>query len=370
MARLAARLPDFPWDLLAPAATRARSHPDGIVDLSVGTPVDPVAPTIQAALQNASDSPGYPLTHGTPAFREAFVAWAQRRLHAGGLEPDAVLPTIGSKEFVAGLPLWLGLGPGDVVVVPTLAYPTYAVGAAVVGAEVVAADDPAQWPERVSLVWLNSPTNPSGTVLDADALRGRIAAARARGAVIASDECYIELGWSVTPTSVLHRDVSAGDLTGVLAVHSLSKRSNLAGYRSGSVTGDPSLIGELLQVRKHMGLMTPAPVLAAATAALHDDEHAQRQHAVYRSRRERLMPALTAIGLRVEHSQAGLYLWASADEDCWHTVDRLAEQGILVAPGSFYGAAGQRHVRVALTATDERIDAAVSRLTTMGRPSR
>lgn len=363
MSSLAGRLPDFPWDQLAPAGARARAHPGSIVDLSVGTPVDAVAESIQRALREAANAPGYPLTHGTPAFRAAVVAWAERRLHAAGLIAEAVLPTIGSKEFVAGLPLWLGLGPGDVIVIPTLAYPTYAVGAALVGATVVAADDPADWPERVDLVWINSPTNPSGAVLEADALRARIAAARARQAVIASDECYIELGWTTTPTSVLHRDVTGGDLTGVLALHSLSKRSSMAGYRSGSVTGDPALIADLLQVRKHLGLMTPTPVLAAAAAALADDEHAAAQHERYRSRRDRLRPALEAFGLRIEQSDAGLYLWATAGEDCWQTVERLADLGILVAPGIFYGAAGAQHVRVALTATDERIDAAVSRLT-------
>lgn len=363
MPTLEGRLPDFPWDQLAAAGARARAHPDGIVDLSVGTPVDAVADSIQQALQDAANSPGYPLTHGTPAFREAVVGWAERRLQASGVLADAVLPTLGSKEFVAGLPLWLGLGPGHVVVIPTLAYPTYAVGAAVVGATVVAADDPDEWPERVDLVWINSPTNPSGTVLTSAQLQSRIAASRARGAVLASDECYVELGWSITPTSVLHRDVTNGDLSGVLAVHSLSKRSNLAGYRSGSVAGDPALIATLLQVRKHLGFMTPTPVLAAATAALSDDHHAAAQHARYGTRRDHLRPALEAFGLRVDHSEAGLYLWATAGEDAWRTVDRLADLGILVAPGAFYGAAGAEHVRVALTATDERIAAAVSRLT-------
>jgi succinyldiaminopimelate transaminase len=359
---LASRLPEFPWDRLAPFGDIARLHTDGIVDLSVGTPVDDVPAQLQAALADAANAPGYPLTAGTPTFRAAVDSWLQRRLGATPREHSSVLPTIGSKEFVSLLPTLMGLGPQDTVVIPSIAYPTYAVGAMIAGCRIVVADDPADWGEGVALVWINSPSNPTGAVISADDLRTRVEAARACGAVLASDECYIELGWDSTPTSVLHRDVTGDDAAGVLAVFSLSKRSNLAGYRAGAVVGDPRLVAELLEARKHIGLMVPAPVLAAATAALDDDGHVQQQRTRYLRRRDILMPALHAAGFTIEHSQAGLYLWATRGEGCWDSVRWLAERGILVAPGDFYGQAADRHIRVALTATDERIQAAVARL--------
>lgn len=359
---LAARLPDFPWDRLAPYGARARAHVDGIVDLSIGTPVDDVPVSVQSALALTTNTPGYPLTHGTPEFRQAVVDWAQRSLNTSFSDTNAVIPTIGSKEMVALLPLLLGLGPQDTVVVPSIAYPTYVVGAQIAGCTVLVSDNPQDWGPEVSLVWLNSPSNPTGAVSSADTLRAAIIKARAIGAVVASDECYIELGWTAEPVSVLSRDVVSNDFTSVLALHSLSKRSNLAGYRAASVMGDPAIVKSLLEGRKHIGLLTPAPVVAAATAALNDDVHVQRQKDRYRARRELLQPALESAGFTITHSQAGLYLWASRNEDCWATVGWLADRGILVAPGQFYGEAGKNHVRVALTATDERISSAVQRL--------
>jgi succinyldiaminopimelate transaminase len=359
---LASRLPEFPWDQLAPFGDIARLHTDGIVDLSVGTPVDDVPAQLQSALAGAANAPGYPLTAGTPMFRAAVDSWLQRRLGAAPREHSSVLPTIGSKEFVSLLPTLMGLGPQDAVVIPSIAYPTYAVGAMIAGCRIVVADDPADWGQGVALVWINSPSNPTGAVLSADDLRARVEAARACGAVLASDECYIELGWDSTPTSVLHQVVTGDDAGGVLAVFSMSKRSNLAGYRAGAVVGDPRLVSELLEARKHIGLMVPAPVLAAATAALDDDEHVEQQRARYLHRRGILMPALRAAGFTIEDSQAGLYLWATRGEGCWDSVRWLAERGILVAPGDFYGQAAGRHIRVALTASDERIQAAAARL--------
>jgi succinyldiaminopimelate transaminase len=362
MTRLAERLPEFPWDRLAPYAEIARAHEGGAVDLSVGTPVDPVPASVQAALAAASDSPGYPLTAGTPALREAISAWAARTLHAA-VDPASVIPTVGSKELVALLPVLLGLGAGDTVVVPELAYPTYDVGARVAGCEVVVSDSThALGPQRVSLVWVNSPSNPTGRVLPVEHLAKVVAWARERGAIVVSDECYLELGWDATPVSVLDERVNGGSYDGILAVHSLSKRSNLAGYRAGLVLGDPSLVGSLLEARKHLGLMVPAPVQAAMVAALGDDAHVVEQRERYDRRRDHLLSALLDAGFTVEHSEAGLYLWASRNEPCWDTVGWLAERGILVAPGEFYGVAGARHVRVALTATDERVAAAVRRL--------
>ena len=362
-ATLAARLPAFPWDALAPAAELARAHQGGIVDLSVGTPVDPVPDLVRAALREADNSPGYPATAGTAALREAAAGWLARR-HGVSVGPAGVLPVIGTKEFIAWLPTLLGCGPGDVVVHPELAYPTYAVGAQLAGARPVPTDGLLSLgPQQVRLVWLNSPSNPTGKVLPAEHLRKVVSWGRERGTLIASDECYIELGWETSPLSVLHPEVCGGSHRGLLAVHSLSKRSNLAGYRAGFVTGDPDLVAELLEIRKHAGMMVPAPVQAAMTAALGDDAHATEQRARYAARRDRLRSALAAAGWAVDESAAGLYLWAAhPDMDSWGSVQRLAEAGILVAPGEIYGPAGVRHIRVALTATDERIDAAVARL--------
>uniref|UniRef100_A0AAU2VN20 Succinyldiaminopimelate transaminase n=1 Tax=Streptomyces sp. NBC_00008 TaxID=2903610 RepID=A0AAU2VN20_9ACTN len=362
-AAVSSRLPVFPWDRLAPYKSTAGDHPDGIVDLSVGTPVDPVPELIQRALVAAADSPGYPTVWGTPALRDALTGWVERRLGAVSVAHENVLPVVGSKELVAWLPTQLGLGAGDKVAYPRLAYPTYEVGARLCGAEPVAYDDPTELdPAGLRLLWLNSPSNPTGEVLGKDELTRIVAWAREHDVLIFSDECYLELGWEAEPVSVLHPDVCGGTYEGVVAVHSLSKRSNLAGYRAAFIAGDAAVLGELLQIRKHGGMMTSAPVQAATVAALGDDAHVAEQRARYAARRAALRTALEAHGFRIEHSEASLYLWATRDEPCWDTVAHLAELGILVAPGDFYGPAGDRFVRVALTATDERIAAAVKRL--------
>jgi succinyldiaminopimelate transaminase len=356
-------LPDFPWDLLGPYAETARTHPDGVVDLSVGTPVDPVPAFVQAALAATTDTPGYPATYGTAKVREAAAGWQRRRLGVVGADPAHVLPIIGAKEFVAWVPTLLGIGAGDVVGVPPLAYPTYDVGARLAGATPVVVDGTvAIGPAPIAMLWINSPANPTGQVLPVDHLRKLVAWCRERGTILVSDECYIEFGWDEQPYSVLHPDVCGDSHDGLLAVHSLSKRSNLAGYRAGFVTGDGALVRELLEVRRHAGMMVPAPVQAAMAAALDDDSHVDAQRLRYLQRRALLRPALEAAGFKVEDSQAGLYLWATRDEECWASVQRLAALGILVAPGSFYGDAGRRHVRVALTATDERVAAGAARL--------
>ena len=364
---LAGRLPDFPWDSLAGARARAEAHPDGIVDLSVGTPVDPTPEIAQRALREAANAPGYPATWGTAALRAAIIGYLERRWGAIGLTDAGVLPVVGTKELVALLPTLLGVGAGQTVVIPTTAYPTYDVGARVAGASVVASDDPAVVAEvRPGLVWINSPANPHGRILSPAELRAWVDAARAAGAVLASDECYGEFGWDADPMSVLHPDIDGGSPDGLLAVHSLSKRSNAAGYRAGFVAGDPAVVAPLLEVRKHAGLMMPAPVQAAMVALLGDQEHVEEQRARYRQRRVLLRPALAAAGYRVEYSEGSLYLWCTRDEDCRASVDHLAGLGILVAPGDFYGEAGRTFVRVALTATDERIAAAARRLLAAG----
>jgi succinyldiaminopimelate transaminase len=318
-----------------------------------------VPDSVRAALAAAADAPGYPRTAGTPRLRAAIGDWLASACDA---DPDRleVLPTIGSKELIAGLPALLGLGAGDPVVIPSVCYPTYEVGARLAGATVVRADRPEQAPAEARLIWLNSPGNPTGAVLSPAQLRGWVARARQGGAVLASDECYLTLGWETTPVSVLATCGGAYDR--VLAVHSLSKRSNLAGYRAGFVAGDPALVAELLAVRKHAGAIVPAPVQAAMVAALRDESHVAQQRARYAARRQLLRPALAAAGFTVEHSEAGLYLWLTRDEPCWSTVEWFGERGILVSPGAFYGPGGERHVRVALTAPDERVAAAVARL--------
>lgn len=364
MSRTPLELPDFPWDSLVPFAERARSHPDGFIDLSVGSPVDPTPAIIRDSLAAATDAHAYPQTMGSVQLREAIVDWFARRRGVGDLSIANVMPTIGSKELVGLLPLLLGLGRGDVVVHPSIAYPTYAIGAAIVGATAFASDDPAQWPAETRLIWLNSPGNPDGRVLDTDALRAAVTRARELGAIVVSDECYAELNWAgPDPTpSILDPRVIAGDRNSVLAVYSLSKQSNLAGYRAAFVAGCSDIVGELLAVRKHVGLIPPAPVQAAMVTALADDSHVADQRELYRARRARLIPALRAAGFRIDDSDAGLYLWATKGQDAWLTLSELADAGILVVPGSFYGEHPAEHVRVALTATDADIAEAAARL--------
>ncbi|MFD5076271.1 bifunctional succinyldiaminopimelate transaminase/glutamate-prephenate aminotransferase [Streptomyces sp. NPDC058371] len=363
MSAVSDRLPAFPWDKLEPYKATAAAHPGGIVDLSVGTPVDPVPELIQKALVAAADSPGYPTVWGTPELRDALTGWVERRLGARGVTHHHVLPIVGSKELVAWLPTQLGLGPGDKVAYPRLAYPTYEVGARLARADHVAYDDPTELdPTGLKLLWLNSPSNPTGRVLSKQELTRIVAWAREHGILVFSDECYLELGWEADPVSVLHPDVCGGSYEGIVAVHSLSKRSNLAGYRAAFLAGDPAVLGPLLQIRKHGGMMTSAPTQAAVVAALGDDTHVREQRERYAARRTALRDALRRHGFRIEHSEASLYLWATREESCWDTVAHLADLGILVAPGDFYGPAGDTFVRVALTATDERVAAAVQRL--------
>jgi succinyldiaminopimelate transaminase len=357
-----APLPEFPWDRLVPYAERARAYPDGIVDLSVGTPVDPTPAVVQDALRAAADAPGYPLTAGTVAVREAASGWLQRRLGVT-CPPEQVLPTVGSKELVALLPSLLGLGGR--VLFPDLAYPTYDIGARLAGCDPVPVrtvdglvDVDALDPDGAVLLWVNYPANPHGRCAPVGHLADVVAWGRAHGVLVASDECYAEYGWTAPVTSAL-----AHGTEGVLAVHSLSKRSNLAGYRAGFVAGDAAVVASLLDVRRHAGLIVPAPVQAAMTAALHDDAHVEAQWHRYFERRALLLAALGRAGWRVDHSEGGLYLWAVHPlYDCWQAVEHLAERGILVAPGAFYGAAGARHVRIALTAPTDRVAAAAQRL--------
>ena len=416
MGLLGAQLPDFPWDSLVPVRERAAAHPDGVVDLTIGTPVDSVPSGARAALDAASDAHGYPLTVGTAELRAAIRGWLERR--RGVRAETGVLPTIGSKEMVALLPSLLGLGSADAVGFPRASYPTYDVGARLAGAEPVPVDtdaDPSTWP-AMSMLWLNSPGNPDGHVLGVERLRGILAWARERGVVVASDECYAELAWDVPEApSILDERVCDGDVAGLLCLYSLSKQSNMAGYRAAFLAGDPAMIGPIAEIRKHAGFLMPGPVQAAMTWALGDDAHVAEQRAVYARRREKLLAVLDAAGLVNDPlSVAGLYIWAAAkrpggaaggtvDGDSaggsaagdpvggvagdsgadaaggvagsshdggsvaeaptgWDIVRACAELGIVVAPGDFYGEAGRDRVRISLTATDSAIDEAVRRL--------
>ncbi|MFJ3031239.1 succinyldiaminopimelate transaminase [Rothia terrae] len=368
------QLPDYPWDTMVPYRKTAEAHPDGLVNLSIGTPVDPTPDVIRRALADATDAHGYPTTHGTVEVRQAIVDWFERRRNVPGLSVEQMMPTVGSKELVAWLPFLLGLGKGDVVVRPTVAYPTYDIGAQLAGADFVAADSldelDAETRARVRLVWVNSPANPTGIVRDVDELKKLVDDARAIGAVVASDECYAELGWGEwdvqrggrSVPSILDPAVTGGSNDLLISVYSLSKQSNLAGYRAAFIAGDAAIMKNLVNSRKHAGMIVPAPVQQAMTVALTEDLHVTAQKDLYRARREMLLPAVEKFGLRVEHSEAGLYLWATAGESTWDTVQRFADKGILIGPGVFYGDAGEGYVRISLTGSDENIAKAAQRL--------
>jgi len=349
------KLPDFPWDALAPYGAIARKHPKGAIDLSVGTPVDPTPEFIQIEFRQASNSPSYPVTVGTPELREAITNWAKKVLGATG--DFGVLPLIGSKEFVAWLPTFI---EAQSVLYPDVAYPTYLVGALLAQADATAVNRDAEaWP-HADMAWVNSPSNPTGRVHSEAELRAALAWSRKYKSVVVSDECYLEFGDTATPTSILK--YTDGDNSNVLAVHSLSKRSSMAGYRAAFIVGDPQLIASILEVRKHAGMMVPLPVQKAMVAALSDDVHVAEQRSRYNARRAQLLPALQAAGFTIEDSQAGLYIWATRHENCWDSVAWLAERGIIATPGVFYGELGASHIRIALTATDQQISEAAARI--------
>ncbi len=349
------KLPDFPWDALAPYGDIARLHPDGIIDLSQGTPVDPTPDFIQQAFRDASNSPSYPVTAGTPELRDAIKSWATKRLGATG--DFDVLPLIGSKELVAWLPTIL---ESQKVLIPKIAYPTYHVGALIAKAQSIEVDiDATQWP-TADLAWLNSPSNPTGRTHSVEEIKACIQWARTNNSILVSDECYVEFDHTATSYSVLSQ--CDGNNQNILAVHSLSKRSSMAGYRAAFMIGDPVLIARIRELRKHGGMMVPLPVQKAMTVALGDDQHVAEQRSRYNARRNVMRPALEAAGFRIEFSNSGLYLWCTRDEDAWQSVEWLAHRGVLATPGSFYGLAGSRHIRIAMTATDNQINSAAARI--------
>jgi len=349
------QLPDFPWDALAPYADRAREHAEGAIDLSVGTPVDSTPQIVQSALANNANSPRYPLTAGTPELRSAISSWAKSKLGATG--DFDVLPVIGSKELVAWLPTFL---QSKKVVFPEVAYPTYLVGALLAESEIQAvAVDADSWPQA-DLAWVNSPSNPTGRVHSESELKSAIAWSRKNNAILASDECYFEFGDGAEPTSILK--YTGGDNKNILALHSLSKRSSMAGYRAAFLIGDPSLISAIREVRKHTGMMVALPVQHAMIAALGDEQHVAEQRNRYNARRATLRPALVKAGFRIDESAAGLYIWCTRNENSWDSIEWLSKLGIIATPGVFYGEKGSSHVRLAMTATDSEIKTAAARI--------
>jgi len=349
------KLPDFPWDALAPFSKIAQQHPKGAIDLSQGTPVDSTPQLIQSALQESSNSPRYPVTAGTKELQDAIRKWAINHLGASG--DFDVLPLIGSKELVAWLPTIL---QSKKVIYPEVAYPTYLVGALIAQAKPIAvAVDAKSWPEA-DFAWVNTPSNPTGRVHSEEELRATVKWARENNAVLVCDECYIDFGDTTTPTSLLK--YTDGDNSNILVVHSLSKRSSMAGYRGAFLIGDAKLISQIREIRKHAGMMVPLPIQNAMVAALSDESHVVEQRDRYNARRATLAPALTAAGFKIEESAAGLYIWCTRSEDCWKSVEWLAHLGIVATPGSFYGELGSAHIRIAMTATDAQIREAADRI--------
>lgn len=368
--------PPYPHDRLGRFRTLAEAAPGGLVDCSVGTPVDPMPKVVAKALGAAAASAtGYPPSIGTPELREEAAAWIGRRFGVAVTAGD-VVACVGTKEMVASLPFWLHRrDPSrDTVLYPAVSYPTYAMGAQLAGLRAVpvpvddgwqldlgrvGADDSA----RALLLWLNEPANPTGAVAGAGRVAAAVAWARRRGIVVGGDECYAEFTYDDSGAPAPPATVLGSGLDGVLAVHSLSKRSNMAGLRAGFVAGDPELVGYLGEVRKHAGLMVPAPVQHAATVALADDAHVEKQRARYAERRTLAAPAFAASGLVHDGGPSTFYLWLRAPlGGGWPLAERLAATGLLVAPGDLYGPDGADHVRVSLTQPLGRLELALDRL--------
>ncbi|MCP8615048.1 succinyldiaminopimelate transaminase [Bifidobacterium asteroides] len=373
----------YDWSRIDTYRRRAEQCPGGLVDLSVGSPVDPVPRSVRDALAAAADDDqarGYPKTAGDDLLRQAVADWFRRRR---GVELDALgadlVPTVGSKEAVALMASLLHLGPGDRVVQPTVSYPTYAIGTQLAGAQVTTVDDPADTDSWVDLpgvraVWINSPGNPSGQVIDRTALAKIVRAARLIGATVLSDECYAMLDWS-EPTQVgqnapipaspciLEPEVCGGDASGILCLYSMSKQSNMAGYRAALVAGDAHLVKPMTAYRKQVGLIVPGPIQRAMRAALEDGEAVMAQRKIYARRLQALAQTLTAYGYDAVMPQGGLYIWAQARSgDCWADMADLARIGILASPGEFYGD-GHR-LRFSSTISDDQLELALGRLRT------
>ncbi|HZJ25826.1 MAG TPA: succinyldiaminopimelate transaminase [Acidimicrobiia bacterium] len=371
--------PPYPQDRLVVLRRLADARPGGVVDCSVGTPIDPLPEVARRALvESAPAATGYPPSIGSPALREAAAGWIDRRFGVT-IGADDVIACIGTKEMVASLPKLLHLRnpTRDTILYPAVSYPTYDMGAQLAGLRAVAVPVDTDWrldlsrvapddAQRALILWLNEPANPTGATMGAARVQDAVAWARARGIVVASDECYAEFTFDADGTPGVPATVLHAGADGVLAVHSLSKRSNMAGLRAGFVAGDPELVGYLGEVRKHAGLMVPAPVQAAAAAALGDDAHVDAQRARYAQRRALVLDGLDPLGFLHDGGPSTFYLWlrgAEGTDDGWELAGRLAEAGTLVAPGDLYGPGGADHVRLSLTQPIDRLELALDRLT-------
>lgn len=382
----------YDWSRIAQYKTLAEAAPGGMINLSVGSPVDPVPASVQQALAGAADASnahGYPATVGSADLREAIQTWfrTMRGVDLGAVNAG-VVPTVGSKEAVALMASLLHFGTGDVVVQPKVSYPTYEIGTQLAGATVLKVDDVADVESWVNVpgvkaVWVNSPNNPSGGVLGAEWLAEIIAAARRIGAVVLSDECYALMDWrsarcetrgnhgieleqagvQAMPSTpcALSPSVCEGTADNVLVLYSLSKQSNMAGYRTAFIAGDYRLAHAMSDYRKQIGQIIPGPVQAAMAAGLRDTQAARTQWKRYYDRLARLVEALRAYGYRASMPDGALYVWVKTlNGDCWADMAELAKLGIVPSPGEFYGAV--EYLRFSATASDEAIDAACARL--------
>lgn len=353
--------PPYPYDRLDELKPLAGALPGGLVDLSIGTPCDPPPEVVVEALARGAEARGYPPSIGSAAYREAAAGWVARRLGVT-IAPSSLAACVGTKELVAGLPQWLRLRrpDRDTVLFPSISYPTYAMGATLAGCRAVPYDDLDGIADadaaRALCLWVNVPANPTGELAD---LGAAAAWGRQRGIPVLSDECYIEFTWDGPPRTILEHGTE-----GVLAVHSLSKRSNLAGARAGFYAGDPDLVHYLSELRKHAGFMVPGPVQAAAVAAWDDDAHVDEQRARYLARLEAMRAVLEGLDIDAPLPSGAFYLWVPApDGDAWALTRRLAaEGGALVSPGEFYGPAGAGFVRVAVVQPDDRLALVADRL--------
>jgi succinyldiaminopimelate transaminase len=366
-------LPPYPYDRVAALGRLAEALPGGIVDCSVGTPCDPPPPGVIEALSTSGSERGYPASAGSAALIGAARSWLTRRFDLPADPELSVAACVGTKEFVASVPQFLRLRQPDrdTVLYPAVAYPTYAMGAALAGCRAVpvpaapgrlggldlgaiAASDA----RRALVLWSNSPSNPTGGLGD---LSAEAAWGRDRDVPVFSDECYAEFTWDGPARSILQ---SGPD--GVVAVHSLSKRSNLAGVRVGFFAGDQELVAFLRSVRQHAGLMVPGPAQAAGAVALADDAHVAVQRGRYRERLEFMADVLTRAGFPVELPEGGFYLWVPVParwSDAWSMAEDLSRRaGLLVSPGDLYGDGGAGFVRVAVVQPMDRLELVAQRL--------
>jgi succinyldiaminopimelate transaminase len=342
----------------------ARTYPGPFISMAGGSPEDPVPTFIREALLDLADAHGYTPASGTVAFREAARDWMIRRLAAPAdlIAVNDVVPLVGTKEMLTLLPTLLGLGEGDEIAVPDPSYPSFPVGAILAGATPYHLPIGEMPRPGTKLVWVNSPSNPTGEIVAGDYLRALVAWARQNDSLIVADECYIEFHWDDADrcVSVLSEEVNGGSLENIFAIYSMSKRSNLAGYRVGFMTGDPRPLPNIKRLRDYLGLMVPTPILGAATAALRDDEHVEAQRLIYAERAARMTEALEAAGFQVDLARAGLFLWATEGKSSYESAKWFAERGIAVTEGASFGPAGEKYVRIALTST--QLDAAIERI--------